>query len=161
MKTILFPHSYKRWASIIFYITLIFGAYIWFTETTFEFFEIKVFSLFGDDILIKTDVTENIIGNKGFKWIENNVLDELLTIVIIISGLIASFSKEVIEDELIAKKRMHSLTGSLYINYGILILATIFVYELTYFHVMVFHLFSIILVFNLIFRYKLHQHYRA
>ncbi|NVJ63222.1 MAG: hypothetical protein HWD84_03235 [Flavobacteriaceae bacterium] len=160
MKTILFPHSYKKWSSIIFYTTLIFGSYIWFSETTFEFFNMKVFSVLGDDTILRTETTENIIGNHALQWIDNNVLDELLTLIIVISGLMASFSREPIEDELIAKLRMDSLTTSLYINYGILLLATLFVYELTYFHVMVVQLFLIILVFNLIFKYKLHQHYK-
>jgi len=161
MKTILFPHSCKRWSEVIFYLTLIFGGYIWFSETSFDFFNIKVFSVLGDDTIITTTATENIIGNHALQWIENNVLDELLTIVIVVSGLVASFSKEAVEDELIAQLRMHSLTTSLYINYAILLIATIFVYELTYFHVLVFNLFSIILFFNLIFKYKLHQHYKA
>ena len=160
MNTILFPHSYKKWSSIVFYTTLIFGSYIWFSETSFEFFNMKVFSVFGDDMIIKTEATENIIGNHSLQWIDNNVLDELLTFIIVISGLMASFSREPIEDELIAKLRMDSLTTSLYINYGILLLATLFVYELTYFHVMVVPLFLIILVFNLIFKYKLSQHYK-
>jgi hypothetical protein len=101
----------------------------------------KVFSVLGDDTILRTETTENIIGNHALQWIDNNVLDELLTLIIVISGLMASFSREPIEDELIAKLRMDSLTTSLYINYGILLLATLFVYELTYFHVMVVQLF--------------------
>lgn len=161
MKTLLFPHFYKKWSSIIFYIALIFGAYIWFAEVNFELFNIRVFSLLPEETIFKTENTENIIGNPGFQWIENNVLDELLTIIIVISGLISSFSKEKIEDELISKLRMNSLASSLYINYTIVLLGTVLVYDLAYFHVMVFHLFSILVVFNLIFNYKLKKHYKG
>jgi hypothetical protein len=56
---------------------------------------------------------------------------------------------------------MDSLVLSLYINYGVLLFFNFFVYELSYFYVMVFHLFTILILFNLIFRYKLNIHYKS
>jgi hypothetical protein len=96
-----------------------------------------------------------------FRWIENGFVDEILTFVIIVSGIIHSFCKEKIEDELISKIRIDSLVLSLYINYGVLVLFNFFVYELNYIYVMIFHLFTILILFNLIFRYKLNIHYKS
>lgn len=157
----LFNNKWKGISGWIFYLTIPIGVYLLFTDSFEDLMRIKVFSLFSYDTIITTPNTENIIGSKGFRWIENGILDEILTFVIIISGIIHSFSKEVIEDELISKIRMDSLVLSLYINYGGLLFFNFFVYELSYFYVMVFHLFTILILFNLIFRYKLNIHYKS
>jgi hypothetical protein len=157
----LFNNKWKGISGWIFYLTIPTGMYLLFTDSFEDLMRIKVFSLFSYDTIITTPNTENIIGSKGFRWIENGFLDEILTFVIIVSGIIHSFSKEIIEDELISKIRVDSLVLSLYINYGVLLLFNFFVYELSYFYIMVFHLFTILILFNLIFRYKLNIHYKS
>lgn len=159
--TYLFNNKFKRISGWIFYLTIPIGMYLLFTDSFESLLRIKVFSLFSYETIITTPNTENIIGSKGFRWIENGFLDEILTFIIVLSGIIHSFSKEKIEDELISKIRLDSLVLSLYINYGFLILFNFFVYELSYFYVMVFHLFTILLFFNLIFKYKLYKHYKS
>ena len=121
--------------------------YLLFTDSFEDLMRIRVFSLFSYETIITT--------------IENGFVDEILTFVIIVSGIIHSFCKEKVEDELISKIRMDSLVLSLYINYGVLLFFNFFVYELSYFYVMVFHLFTILILFNLIFRYKLNIHYKS
>ena len=157
----LFDNKWKGISGWIFYLTIPIGMYLLFTDSFEELFRIRVFSLFSFERTIITPDTENIIGSEGFRWIENGFLDEILTFVIIVSGIIHSFCKEKIEDELISKIRVDSLVLSLYINYGVLLFLNFFVYELSYFYVMVFHLFTILILFNLIFRYKLNIHYKS
>ena len=157
----LFNNKWKRISGWIFYLTIPVGIYLLFTDSFEDLMRIRVFSLFSYDTIFTTPKTENIIGSKGFRWIENGFLDEILTFVIIVSGIIHSFCKEKIEDELISKIRVDSLVLSLYINYGVLLFLNFFVYELSYFYVMVFHLFTILILFNLIFRYKLNIHYKS
>jgi hypothetical protein len=157
----LFNHKWKRISGWIFYLTIPVGIYLLFTDSFEDLLKIRVFSLFHSETIFTTSNTENIIGSRGFQWIENGILDEILTFVIIVSGIIHSFCKEKIEDELISKIRMDSLVLSLYINYGVLLFFNFFVYELSYFYVMVFHLFTILILFNLIFRYKLNIHYKS
>lgn len=157
----LFNHKWKRISGWIFYLTILVGIYLLFTDSFEDLLKIRVFSLFHSETIFTTSNTENIIGSRGFQWIENGILDEILTFVIIVSGIIHSFCKEKIEDELISKIRMDSLVLSLYINYGVLLFFNFFVYELSYFYVMVFHLFTILILFNLIFRYKLNIHYKS
>ena len=157
----LFNHKWKRISGWIFYLTIPVGIYLLFTDSFEDLLNIRVFSLFHSETIFTTSNTENIIGSRGFQWIENGILDEILTFVIIVSGIIHSFCKEKIEDELISKIRMDSLVLSLYINYGVLLFFNFFVYELSYFYVMVFHLFTILILFNLIFRYKLNIHYKS
>jgi hypothetical protein len=157
----LFNYKWKRISGWIFYLTIPVGMYLLFTDSFEDLLKIQVFSLFHYETIFTTSDTENIIGSRGFQWIENGFVDEILTFVIIVSGIIHSFCKEKIEDELISKLRMDSLVISLYINYGVLIFFNFFVYELSYIYVMVFHLFTILILFNLIFRYKLNIHYNS
>ncbi|MDB4151940.1 hypothetical protein N9605_00005, partial [Flavobacteriaceae bacterium] len=97
----------------------------------------------------------------GFGWIENGLGDEFFTLLIIVSGLINSFSKEKIEDELISKIRLESLSLSLFISFGLIIVSTFLVFNINYMYVLVFNLFLIILLFNLIFKFRLFKHYNS
>jgi hypothetical protein len=157
----LFDHKFKRLSGWIFYLTIPVALYFLFTDQYDQLLTIKVFSIFPSEMIITTPETENIVGSRGFTWIENGFLDEIFTIILIVSGIVNSFSREPVEDELISRMRMESLVMSLYINYGLLILSTLFIYELSYFYVMVIHLFTILLFFNLIFKYRLSKHYNS
>lgn len=157
----LFNNKWKRISGWIFYLTIPVGMYLLFTDSFDDLLKIRVFSLFHDDTFFSAPYNESIVGSKVFRWIENGFVDEILTLVIIVSGIIHSFCKEKFEDELISKIRVDSLVLSLYINYGVLIFFNFIVYELSYIYVMVFHLFTIIIIFNLIFKYKLNIHYKS
>ena len=157
----LFHHRFKKISGWVFYIMVPIALYFLYTDQYEELLKIRVFSLFPSEMVVTGPGSENVIGSRGFTWIENGFLDEIFTFIIIVSGIVNSFSKEKVEDELISRIRMESLVLSLYINYGLLILSNFFIYELSYFYVMVVHLFSILLLFNLIFKYRLYKHYNS
>ena len=148
----LFDNKYKKISGLVFYLTSIIGLYLLITDKIVDLFTLNVYSLFSESI---SDLTY------GGGWIENGLGDEIFTTIIIISGLINSFSKEKIEDELISKIRLKSLTMSLFISYSLVIISTFLIYNLSYMYVLVFNLFIILLLFNLIFRYRLYQHYKS
>lgn len=148
----LFDNKYKKVSGLVFYLTSIIGLYLLLTERIFDLFTLNVYSLFSESF---SDLTY------GGGWIENGLGDEIFTTIIIISGLINSFSKEKIEDELISKIRLESLTISLFISYSLVIISTFLIYNLSYMYVLVFNMFIILLLFNLIFRYRLYQHYKS
>jgi len=148
----LFDNKYKKISGLVFYLTSIIGLYLLITGKIFDLFTLNVYSLFSESI---SDLTY------GGGWIENGLGDEIFTTIIIISGLINSFSKEKIEDELISKIRLESLTMSLFISYSLVIISTFLIYNLSYMYVLVFNLFIILLLFNLIFRHRLYQHYKS
>ncbi len=157
----LFPNRFKKKSGLAFYLSLLIGLYLFLTEKFDDLLIIKVPQFFSSQSTITVSGTENIIGNKNIVWVENGFLDEILTIIIIISGIINSFSKENIEDELISKLRLESLTLSLYINYTVILVSNLLMYDFVYFNILVFNLFTILLFFNLIFKYKLFKHYRS
>ncbi|NNK34691.1 MAG: hypothetical protein HKP47_01595, partial [Eudoraea sp.] len=57
--------------------------------------------------------------------------------------------------------RLDSLIWSLYVNYTVVILATLLIYDIMYFNVLIFNLFTIILFFNLKLRFSLYKHYKS
>ncbi|WP_297764628.1 hypothetical protein [uncultured Muriicola sp.] len=151
MKNYLFPNRFKTLSGWVFYLSLITGFILWNTDAFDNYLVIPVPDLFGTDGLF----------DRGSGWMKNGVLDELFTVLIIVSGLIHSFSKEKVEDELIGKLRLDSLIWSLYINYGLVIIATLLIYDIIYFNVLIFNLFTVILFFNLRLRFSLYKHYAS
>ena len=149
----LFSNNFKKPSGIIFYLSILIGFYLLITERLQEMFVVNVFSIFSYEWFGSE--------RTGFGWIENGLGDEFFTLLIIVSGLINSFSKEKIEDELISKIRLESLTLSLFISFGLIILSTFLVFNINYLYVLVFNLFLIILLFNLTLKFRLFKHYNS
>jgi hypothetical protein len=152
MKNYLFPYRYKKVSGFVFYLTTMVGAITYLTDFEFDSnFVVKIPALIYDPV----------IGNKNGIWIENGILDELITVVLIISGIIHSFSKEKMEDEYISSIRLQALTWSIYVNYSLVLIATLTIFGIDYWHVMTIHLFSLIILFNLRFQLKLRSYYKS
>ena len=149
----LFSNKFKKTSGVVFYLSILVGFFLLLTERIQDLFVVNVFSIFSYE-WIGSERT-------GFGWIENGLGDEIFTLLIIVSGLINSFSKEKIEDELISRIRLESLSLSLFISYGLIIIATFLVFNINYMYVLVFNLFLIILLFNLIFKFRLYKHYNS
>jgi hypothetical protein len=73
-------------------------------------------------------------------------------LLLIIGAILIAFSKEKFEDEFISKIRLESLVWAIYLNYAVLILAIIFIYDMTFFWVIVLNMFT--LLFFFIFRFN-------
>lgn len=149
----LFNYKYKKISGWIFYLLIPVGLFLWLTERIQDIFVVNVFSIFSYE-WIGSERT-------GFGWIENGLGDEVFTLLIIVSGIVNSFSSEKIEDELISRIRLESLSLSLFISFGLIIISTFLVYNLNYMYVLVSNLFLIILLFNLIFKFRLYKHYNS
>jgi len=133
---------------ILFMLGLVIGLFFMITDYSMDFKEFKVFAVMGSDSLLN--------GRQFFTWVENDLVDEILSLFVIIGGLIIAFSKEKVEDEFINKLRMDSLLWSILLNYAILILAIIFVYDMAFFDVLVINMFTTIVfyVFRFHFLYR-------
>ena len=149
----LFNYKYKKISGWIFYLLIPVGLFLLLTERIQDIFVVNVFSIFSYEWFGSEP--------KGFGWIENGLGDEIFTLLIIVSGLINSFSKEKIEDELISRIRLESLSLSLFISFGLIIISTFLVFNINYMYVLVFNLFLIILLFNLILKFRLFKHYNS
>ena len=149
----LFSNKFKKTSGVVFYLSILVGLFLFLTDKILDIFVVNVFSIFSYE-WIGSERT-------GFGWIENGLGDEIFTLLIIISGLVNSFSEEKIEDELISRIRLESLSLSLFISFGLIIISTFLVYNLNYMYVLVFNLFLIIFLFNLIFKFRLFKHYKS
>ena len=81
-------------------------------------------------------------------------VNNIALIGIIVGGVLATCSRERIEDEMISHLRLNSLLVALYINYALLIVAALVVYNLDFLQVMIYHMFTILIVFMVVFRYQ-------
>ncbi|MGI6323619.1 MAG: hypothetical protein ACOXZO_09935 [Bacteroidales bacterium] len=149
MKTnYLFPNRFKKIGWLLFIPGIILGIVYLIYQSDISLFDIKVFA-----------IAEKVIFNDAdfFTISENNVLDEISSILLIIGALLIAFSKEKTEDEFISKIRLESLVWATYINYAILILAIIFVYDMTFFWVLVFNMFTLLVFFLIRFNWALYK----
>jgi hypothetical protein len=144
----LIPNKYKPFGWVLFILGIIAGIFLYIAEYESDALTINVFSIY----------SESFLGNeKGFfQIVENSILDELIALAIIIGGLLVGFSKEKVEDEFIYKLRKDSLVWAIIFNYAVLIFTIIFVYDLTFFDVLVFNMFTPLIFF--VFRFNFLKH---
>ncbi len=141
----LFPNKYKKIGWMIFIPTVLFGLANLFLEYEPKFLDLKVPAIFIDELF----------GNqKLLGFTKNNILNEILGVLIIISSILVAFSKEKLEDEYIAKIRLESLVWATYVNYGILLVALIFVYDFSFLWVMIFNMFTVLIFFIVRFNWQ-------
>ncbi len=154
MKTYLLPSKFLVPSGIIFYASVLLGVLlIVFPDLSQNLsIELSVPNFFWKD-------ADNLLVEKSF-WIQNNMIDELLTLLLVGSGLIHLFSKEKLEDEFIMQLRFHAMKWSYLLNFTVLAIGSLLVYGLPYFNVMVFCLFSQLVCYHLVFRIFVLQHLR-
>ncbi len=148
-RNYLLPHKFKKPGWFILIPSAVFGLFTVITNYEPEFFDLRVFS---------------ISGNGGFElfkdesfltFINDNILNEILGILIIISALMVAFSKEKQEDEYISKIRLESLVWATYVNYAVLLLSFLFLYGFSFLWVMIFNMFTILLFFIVRFNWQI------
>lgn len=72
-----------------------------------------------------------------------------------IGAILATCSREEVEDEMTGQIRLNSLLTALYINYAILIVCSLLIYDLDFLNVMLYNMFTILLIFMVVFRWKI------
>jgi len=142
----LLPNKLKIPGWIMLIIGLILGVFFRFSEFESDILETKVLAIFGGD---DTIYINSSIENPGayFRVIKNSILDEIIALMIIIGGLAVGFSKEKVEDEFIYKLRKDSLVWAIIINYVVLMFTVIFVYNFSFFNILVYNMFTPLLFF--------------
>jgi len=146
----LLSNKFKKPGWILFSFGIMLGIIHVFNNYESDFLTTKVISLFHNDII----VSEN---NGLLSVINNSVIDELLSLMIITGGLMVGFSKEKIEDEFISKIRLSSLKWAILINYGILLFATLFFYHTNFMNVMIYNMFTPLIIFIVRFNYIIYK----
>lgn len=152
----LFANKWKRPSGWVFWIMAVLGliyAFDWEWGADYlPFLEVKVPYFFGSPFLS---------GSEDRLFYPNHILDEIVLITLVVSGIIHGFSREKVEDELISKIRLESLAWSVFWNFGLLLVAVILVYDTPFLAVMSIQMVSILVWFNLRYAYRLRKHYNA
>lgn len=147
-KNYLFPHKYKKIGWFILVPSAIIGLLTLIYEYEPSFLDFDVPAIFINEFKLENN-------KKIFGMVHNNILNEILGILVIISSLFVAFSKEKVEDEFIEKIRLESLVWAVYVNYGILLLAFLFIYDFSFLWVMIFNMFTILLFFIIRFNWQI------
>ncbi len=144
----LFPNYFKKIGWLILIPSSILGLLTLFELVEFNFLQVNVFAIYSSGFLGS---------DTFFGVVTNNITDELFGILFIIGAIFVGFSKEKHEDEFIAKTRTESLVWSVYANYIILIFCMLFFYELGFYYIMIFNMFTILIFFIVRFKYMIYK----
>ena len=142
----LFPNKYKKIGWLIFIPSAIIGLITLILDFEPNSLDFNVPAIF----------IEELLGDKHFFGIvNNNILNEILGVLILLSSLLVAFSKEESEDEYISKIRLESLVWAVYFNYAILLISSLFIFDFAFLWVMIFNMFTILLFFIIRFNWQI------
>lgn len=150
MKTnYLFPHSFKKGSGVLCLLS-----FLTFLVISVINWEQEVFQLPANVFAL---LFNNGLETNYFGFVENDIIDEILTSIFIICSLVFAFSKEKIEDEMVSTIRLESLVWATYVNYVVLLFCVIFIYGLSFFQVMQYNIFTLLLFFIIRFHWTLYK----
>jgi hypothetical protein len=136
----LLPFKVKRLGWLILLPSLLLGVAVMYFEYEIGDFELVI--PYTKDFLNSNPIT-------------NNLTDELASVLFMASLILIAFSEEKEEDEFVSMVRLESLQWSVYFNYGLLIVTILFVYDMAFFQVLIYNMYSILIFFILRFNYVL------
>ena len=107
-------------------------------------------------------ISDEFIGpTKYFSLLKTNIANTLIGVLFIVGALLVSFSKEKNEDEFISSIRQSSLLWAVLVNYILLAFAFLFIYGMVFFQVMVYNMFTILIIYIVRFNYVLYRNNRV
>ena len=149
---LLLSNKYKMIGWIIFFPSFILGLCLIISGYEPSWLNAKMFSVF----------PSQIFGNsKYFSMISVNLTNTIVGILFIVGCLLVGFTKEKNEDEFIAKIRLSSLLWAVFVNYTLLLIAFIFIYDTAFLSVMIYNMFTVLLIFILRFNYILYKNSKS
>jgi hypothetical protein len=102
-------------------------------------------------------IKESFFGNSQFFSFVETYTNTIVGTCFIAGGMLVGFSKEKREDEFIEKLRWSSMLWAVWVNYVLLLLAILFVYDMDFFRVMVYNMFTVLIIFIVRFNYILYK----
>lgn len=145
---LLLPNKYKKIGWVILVPSTILGILLCFNEFGANWLHAPVFAIANDGI------------NDNYKYFivkDANITNTLIGSLFIIGAMLVSFSKEKNEDEFIAEIRLSSLLWAVCVSYILLLVAFVFVYGTPFLDVMVYNMFTVLIIFIIRFNYILHK----
>lgn len=139
MKTkFLFPYQFKKVGILFFVPSIVLVIDLLINSREPNFLNLSVFAMV--DIPFMQDTTT-------FGWVVNNVYNEIVGLGLLVGLLFIAFSRLRTEDEYIVQIRLESLLWACYMNFFILFIAIVFVFDLAFLYVLYLNMFSILVFF--------------
>ena len=149
MKSLLIPHAYKKIGWILLVPSIVAGLFFMYvTELPFSY-EIWTIGYFGQELLSQP--------KSPIRLDKIELIPNLISVLLLIGGLLVMFSKEKKEDEYINQIRLNSLQNSVFFNYILLFFCIVFIHGIPFYHVMIYNLFTIILIYILRFHFLIYK----
>lgn len=149
---LLLPHRYKLIGWIILVPAAIVGLTMLIFETDIFDLNANVFALINENLFKETD---------SFGIINTNIIPTLAGSLFIIGAMMVGFSKEKREDEFISNLRQSSLLWAVLVNYSLLLFCFLFIYGMSFINVMLYNMFTTLIIFIIRFNYILYRNYKA
>lgn len=149
-NSLLFPNKYKKIGWFLLVPAFFAGMYLSFYDFELRWIDGKMISIFptffNDNYfsVIKVDFTNTIVGA-----------------LFIIGGLLVGFSKEKNEDEFISNIRLSSLLWAVFVNYVLLLIGFIFIYETAFLNIMTYNMFTVLIIFIVRFNFILYKNSKS
>lgn len=151
-NSLLLPARFKFWGWVILIPATVLGIILVATEYEGLAIQAPVFAFFHDEFLSEA---------KNFSFFETNITNTLVGVLFIAGALLVGFSREKNEDEYIANLRLSSLLWAVLVNSLLLIFAFIFIYGTAFLNVMVYNMFTVLIIFIGRFNYVLFRNNRT
>jgi hypothetical protein len=156
---LLFPHPWKTIGWLILLPATVAGIILSITNFEAEWLNATVFAIFHDNHFIGTP--DPAIPQGPFQLIETNITSTVIGSLFIIGAMLVGFSREKVEDEFIANLRLSSLLWAVWVNYTLLLLSFLFIYGLSFINVMIYNMFTVLIIFIIRFNYLLYRNRKA
>jgi hypothetical protein len=154
MKTrFLLPNKFKLIGWILLVPSAILGLIqiFYLSGSGLKFFDLKVFTIYSGDFS-PWGIPPVVLG-----FDKVNLTGTIIGVLFILGAAIVAFAKEKQEDEYIAKTRLESFLWATYLNYAILLFCFMFFYGVGFMYVMIFNMFTLIILFIIRFNYVLYR----
>ncbi len=149
MKSLLIPHAYKKIGWILLIPSLVAGLFYMFVNELLYNPKIWTIGYFGNELLSSQ--------KSSIRLDKIELIPNLISVLLLIGGLLVMFSKEKKEDEYINQIRLNSLQNAVFLNYILLFFCIVFIHGIPFFHVMVYNLFTIIIIYILRFHFLMYK----
>lgn len=139
LKQILLPNRFKLLGWILLIPSAIVGFLLMLSDLESKLkINSKVFALYNDEFMGS---------GRHTGIISTNITNTLVGVCFILGAMMVGFSKEKKEDEYVANLRLSSLMWAVWVNYVLLLLSFIFIYGMGFFHVMIYNMFTVLIIF--------------
>lgn len=140
MKSLLIPHGFRKVGLILLPFAVILLIAVFMNEYSIPFLNYDSPAITSDPYDIRN----------------HDLTDEVAILLCFISLFMIAFSKERQEDEYLLKVRLRALQISVYANYLVLAVSTLAIYGLSYLYVLYGNLFTILIIFIVVYYYEVH-----